>query len=41
MLFEYRGEIVPSFPLQAILLWLRTTPSDVKVELGRQILLPN
>ncbi|HEY2799014.1 MAG TPA: hypothetical protein VGI85_00330 [Chthoniobacterales bacterium] len=41
MLFDYRGEIVPSFPLQAILLWLRTTPSDVKVELGRQILLPN
>lgn len=41
MLFEYRGEIVPSFPLQAILLWLRTTPSDVKVELGRQIRLPN
>lgn len=41
MLFEYHGEIVPSFPLQAILLWLRTTPADVKVELGRQILLPN
>ena len=41
MLFEYRGEIVPSFPLQAILLWLRATPVEVKVELGSQILLPN
>lgn len=41
MLFEYRGEIVPSFPLQAIILWLRATPSDVKIELGSSILLPN
>ncbi|MEO8440113.1 MAG: CHASE2 domain-containing protein [Spartobacteria bacterium] len=41
MLFEYRGEIVPSFPLQAIMLWLRITPGEVKVELGSQIVLPN
>ncbi|MGH8093962.1 MAG: CHASE2 domain-containing protein [Chthoniobacterales bacterium] len=41
MLFEYRGEIVPSFPLQAIMLWLRATPADLKVELGRRIDLPN
>ena len=41
MLFEYRGEIVPSFPLQAIMLWLRATPSDVKIVLGSQISLPN
>jgi hypothetical protein len=41
MLFEYRGEIVPSFPLQAVMLWLRTTPAEVKVELGTQIILPN
>ncbi len=41
MLFEYRGEIVPSFPLQAILLWLRVTPAEVKVELGSRIILPN
>ena len=41
MLFEYRGEIVPSFPLEAILLWLRATPAEVKVELGSQIVLPN
>jgi hypothetical protein len=41
MLFEYRGEIVPAFPLQAIMLWLRATPADVRVELGSQIILPN
>ncbi|MGI8432981.1 MAG: CHASE2 domain-containing protein [Chthoniobacterales bacterium] len=41
LLFQYRGEIVPSFPLQAIMLWLRITPAAVKVELGRQISLPN
>ncbi len=41
MLFEYRGEIVPSFPLQAIILWLRATPSEVKIKLGSRILLPN
>ena len=41
MLFEYRGEIVPSFPLQAIMLWLHATPADVKIELGSKIILPN
>jgi hypothetical protein len=41
MLFDYRGEIVPSFPLQAIMLWLRLVPSDVKIELGSKIILPN
>jgi CHASE2 domain len=41
ILFEYRGEIVPSFPLQAIMLWLRITPAEVKVELGSRIILPN
>jgi hypothetical protein len=41
MLFEYRGEIVPSFPLQAIMLWLRIAPAEVKVELGSRIVLPN
>ena len=41
MVYEYRGEIVPSFPLQALLLWLGVTPADVKVELGSQIILPN
>jgi hypothetical protein len=41
MLFQYRGEIVPSFPLQAIMLWLRAAPGEVKVELGARIVLPN
>ena len=37
LLFLYRGEVVPSFPLQAILLWLRITPAEVKIELGSHI----
>ena len=41
LLFEYRGEIVPSLPLQAIMLWLRITPAEVKIELGSRIILPN
>jgi hypothetical protein len=40
LLFLYRGEVVPSFTLQAILLWLRVTPAEVKVDLGSHILLP-
>ena len=41
LLFEYRGEVVPSLPLEAIMLWLRITPAEVKVELGSRIILPN
>jgi hypothetical protein len=40
MLFQYRGEVIPSFALQAILLWLRVTPADVKIVLGSHIALP-
>ena len=40
LLFLYRGEVIPSFPLQAILLWLRITPAEVKVEIGSHIELP-
>ncbi|MEP6956831.1 MAG: hypothetical protein ABI883_08390, partial [Chthoniobacterales bacterium] len=40
LLFLYRGEVIPSFPLQAILLWLRITPAEVKVVLGSHIGLP-
>ena len=40
LLFQYRGEVIPSFALQAILLWLRVTPAEVKIEIGSQILLP-
>jgi len=41
MIFDYQGAIVPSFPLEAILLWLRATPADVQVQLGSQMILPN
>lgn len=41
MLFQYRGEIIPSFALQTALLWMRVTPAEVKVELGKAISLPN
>jgi hypothetical protein len=41
MLFQYRGEIVPSFSLQAIMLWLHLSPLEIKVELGARISLPN
>ncbi|MGI8820295.1 MAG: hypothetical protein ACR2ID_05435 [Chthoniobacterales bacterium] len=40
LLFLYRGEVIPSFPLQAILLWLRITPAEVKVVLGSHLELP-
>ncbi|MEP6936855.1 MAG: CHASE2 domain-containing protein [Chthoniobacterales bacterium] len=40
LLFLYKGEVVPSFALQAVLLWLRVTPAEVRIELGKQILLP-
>lgn len=41
MIFECRGEIIPSFTLEAVMLWLKATPAEVRVELGRQITLPN
>jgi hypothetical protein len=40
LLFQYRGEVIPSFPLQALLLWMRVTPAEVKIELGSYIYLP-
>ena len=41
MLFQYRGEVIPSFALQAALLWMRVTPAEVKIDLGSAISLPN
>ncbi len=41
LLFQYRGEVIPSFALQAALLWLRLTPGEVKIDLGSFISLPN
>ncbi len=40
LLFQFRGEVIPSFPLQAIMIWLRVNPSEVKIELGSYIELP-
>jgi hypothetical protein len=40
LLFRYRGEVIPSFALQAILLWLRVTPAEVKIDLDSYISLP-
>jgi hypothetical protein len=41
LLFQYRGEVIPSFALQAALLWMRITPGEIKIDLGSHILLPN
>lgn len=41
LLFLYRGEVIPSFSLQAVLLWLRITPAEVKIEIGSHIALPD
>jgi len=41
LLFQYRGEVIPSFALEAIMLWLRTTPDEVKIDIGSSITLPN
>ncbi|PYJ07714.1 MAG: hypothetical protein DMF06_14860 [Verrucomicrobia bacterium] len=40
LLFRHRGEVIPSFAFQAILLWLRVTPAEVAIELGSHISLP-
>ncbi len=41
LLFQYRGEVIPSFALQAALLWLRVTPAEVKIDIGKYIRLPH
>jgi hypothetical protein len=41
LLFQYRGEVIPSFALQAALLWMRVTPGEVKIDIGSAITLPN
>ncbi len=39
LLMRYHGQVVPSFVLQAILMWEKLTPDDVAVEIGQQIVL--
>ena len=41
LLFQYRGEVIPAFALQAVMLWLRITPDEVKVDIGSSIDFPN
>ncbi|HEX4086060.1 MAG TPA: CHASE2 domain-containing protein [Chthoniobacteraceae bacterium] len=41
MVFRYRGELVPSFALEAMMLWHGVTPDDVEVRLGDSIRLGN
>jgi hypothetical protein len=41
LLFQYRGEVIPSFVLQAAMLWMRITPAEVKIDIGSSISLPN
>jgi hypothetical protein len=41
LLFRYRGEVIPSFALEAVLLWLRVTPGEVSIDLDSQISLPH
>ena len=40
LLFQYRGEVIPAFALQAYLAWARIPLGDVKIELGSYIELP-
>jgi hypothetical protein len=37
MVFRYRGNIVPSFALESMILWYGITPEDVTVDLGSEI----
>jgi len=41
LLFQYRGEVIPAFALQAALLWMRVTPEEVRIDIGSTITLPN
>ena len=37
LVLRYRGQVVPAFALQAVMLWLKLTPDEVAVELGSHI----
>ena len=40
LLFNYRGEVVPAFALQAFLTWARIPMSEVQIQIGSHIALP-
>ncbi|MEI8108471.1 MAG: CHASE2 domain-containing protein [Verrucomicrobiota bacterium] len=37
LVLRYRGQVVPTFPLQAVMLWLRLTPDDLSLHLGSHL----
>lgn len=37
LVLRHHGQVVPSFPLQAVMMWARLTPDEVSVELGSHI----
>lgn len=37
LLFRHRGQVVPAFTLQAVMLWAKLTPDDVRVVLGSHV----
>ena len=39
LVLRYRGQVIPSFVLQAVMLWLKLTPDEIVVELGSQVAL--
>ena len=41
LLFQYRGEVIPAFALQAVMLWLRITPDEVNIDIGSSIDFPD
>ena len=41
LLFQYRGEVIPSFALQTALVWMRIPLNEVKIDIGSFIELPN
>src|SRR5438552_18979452 len=41
LLLNYRGEVIPAFALQAFLTWSRIPMSEVQIEVGSHIALPD
>jgi hypothetical protein len=41
LLYQYRGEVIPSFALQAAMLWMKVAPGEIKIDFGSSITFPN
>ncbi|MHA3770647.1 CHASE2 domain-containing protein [Verrucomicrobiota bacterium sgz303538] len=41
LVLRYRGQVVPSFVLQAAMLWHKVSPDEIEVEMGSHIALSN